>query len=54
MMMMGTVPAQRACGSSRGLCLARDGFPLPSPLCTAPGTAEASGTDLAFPPEKYL
>lgn len=56
---MGTAAAQRAHGSSRGLCLAGDGSPLPSPLCGASGTAEAGGlwaggTDLTFPPEEFL
>lgn len=41
--MVGTAAARRARGSSRGLCLAGDGSPLPSPLCAVPGTAEADG-----------
>lgn len=40
---MGTAAARRPPGSSHGLCLAGDGSPLPSPPCTAPGTAEAGG-----------
>lgn len=52
--MVATAAAGRAGGSSRGLCLAGDGAPLPSPLHAAPGTAEAGGTDLTFPPDEFL
>lgn len=56
---MGTAAARRPPGSSHGLCLAGDGSPLPSPPCTAPGTAEAGGlwagrVALTFPPAEFL
>lgn len=57
--MVGTAAAQRPPRSSHGLCLDGDGSSLPSPLCAAPGTAEAGGlwagrAALTFPPAEFL
>lgn len=42
-MMVGTAAAQRACGSSRGLCLAGDGSPLPLRCASDSGGRQALG-----------